>query len=123
MFAEYVNALRDAPRSFSDTQLPPVVFSFAFFVSSFILSEPIAMNQPSLRTNNDRPFVESARPFPRLWPPVASPSPLLRREWPQPRITSQFPEIAQSARANGRRAAGPPPPLVAARGREQMGGG
>lgn len=36
--------------------------------------------------------------------PLVPPPPLpLRREWPQPRITSQFPEIAQSVRANGRR--------------------
>jgi hypothetical protein len=40
---------------------------------------------------------------PRLASPASSPA--LRREWPQPRITSQFPEIAQSVRANGRRAA------------------
>lgn len=74
-------------------------------------------------------------PFLRLWlpsPPFFLPSPVsplvppllqlplasLRREWPQPRITSQFPEIAQSVRANGRRAA-VLPGVAARRGRRE----
>lgn len=71
--------------------------------------------QPVIR-GPDRPFAESTSPFLRApLPPTVTPrftlvaaapaSPPLRREWPQPRITSQFPEIAQSARTNGRQAA------------------